>query len=149
LFSLIIFGLGSGAEEDSVNIWDIKAGRLLRSVDGLCDDIDGDIDYAIFCDEDRIVLVQRDYGTNWLGFGTSTGDIVYTLRQESASACIGGHKKSVLGLFTETEVVLYDSATGEQSAVIPNPYKKKFHSPSIVQGKSSNRWFHQASTARL
>jgi hypothetical protein len=136
---------GTGADDSSVKIWDIKEGRLLRSFD----DLDRWLQYAVFCDDDRIVLVQRkhlDHGANWIGLGTSTGDMVYKLRRESAAACIGGQNKSIFGLFTETEVVLYDSATGEQSAVIPNPYKKKFNassfSPSIAKGKNRHNLLH-------
>jgi hypothetical protein len=136
----------TGEEDHSVKIWDIKEGRLLRSFDGICDDLE----CAVFCDDDRIVLVQRDSSTNWLGFGTNTGDMVYTLRRESAAACIGGQDKSIIGLFTETEVVLYDSTTGKQSAVIPHPCKVDFHSSSsIAKGKSRTMWFLQTSTARL
>jgi hypothetical protein len=127
-------GAGPGAEDDSVTIWDIREGRLLRSFDGIC----AAIDDAIFCDDDRMVLVEKDNGVCWFGLGASTGDMVYTLRRGEAAACIGGKNKSIIGIFTETEVVLYNSATGEQSAVIPNPYKMKFISSVIGKGKRRN-----------
>jgi hypothetical protein len=124
-------GAGPGAEDDSVTIWDIREGRLLRTFDGLCDDIE----YAMFCDDDRMVLVQKDSGQCWFGLATSTGDMVYTLRRGDAAACIGGKNKSILGIFTEREVILYNSATGEQSAVIPNSYTFPFISSVIAKGK--------------
>jgi hypothetical protein len=82
--------------------------------------------------------------SHWLGLRSNTGDMVYTLRRErtaiatAAAACIGGLNKSILGLFTRTEVILYNSATGEKSAVIPNPYKMAFHTGSIVEGMGRN-----------
>lgn len=105
---------GADDEEDSVKIWDLREGKLLKSVDGLGRNPTR-VQYVV---EDSFVLVTY-YGC----FTTikQTGEKVYTIMNDGGVNVVAGNGKTILCVFTKSEIILYSLRTGDESKKLDYP----------------------------
>ncbi|XP_048740917.2 NACHT and WD repeat domain-containing protein 2-like [Ostrea edulis] len=99
----------TGATSNIVKLWDVKKGKLIRSIE----DLDKSVTNVNFVNKDNNILVRT---TNKLLCLTTLGDILFNVSYENFSLyVIGGKGKSTLCIYKERHLQFFDLCQGDQT----------------------------------